>query len=172
MAHFYIFDRQRNKIEPFLQRSLEFLSEDYLLPDYVDIQTYGGSGGTGSSVLAAADIIHLLNDMIVHEAVSNLIFLPGIPESWYSSKRSLIVSGIPTKFGRAHIELGMSANQHQIETRIEDLPEEIEIHVPDSVPLRMVKSYGGSIVDRAVKARSPHLRLVPLSNEVVLTYHK
>jgi hypothetical protein len=66
----------------------------------------------------------------------------------------------------------MSANQHQIETRIEHLPEEIEIHVPDSVPLRMVKSYGGSIVDRAVKARSPHLRLVPLSNEVVLTYHK
>ncbi len=172
MAHFYIFDRQRNKIEPFLQRSLEFLSEDYLLPDYVDIRTYGGSGGTGSSVLAAADIIHLLNDMIVHEAVSNLIFLPGIPESWYSSKRSLIVNGIPTKFGRAHIELGMSANQHQIETRIEHLPEEIEIHVPDSVPLRMVKSYGGSIVDRAVKARSPHLRLVPLSNEVVLTYHK
>jgi len=172
MAHFYVFDRQRTKIEPFLQRSLEFLSEDYLLPDFVDIRTYGGSGGTGSSVLAAADIILLLNDMIVHEAVSNLIFLPGIPETWYTSKRSLIVNGIPTKFGRAHIELGMSANQHQIETRIEDLPEEIEIHVPDSVPLRMVKSYGGSIVDRAIKARSPHLRLIPLSNEVTLTYHK
>jgi hypothetical protein len=66
----------------------------------------------------------------------------------------------------------MSANQHQIEIGIEDLPEEIEIHVPEGVPLRMVKAYGGSIVDRAAKARSPHLRLVPLSNEVVLTYHK
>ncbi len=172
IAQFYVFDRQRNKIEPFLQRSLEFLSEDYVLPDYVDTRTYGGSGGTGSSVLAAADIILLLIDMLVHEDFSNLVFLPGIPDSWYSSKRSLIVNGIPTKFGRASIELGMSQNQHQIKTGIEDLPEEIEIHVPESVPLRMVKSYGGSIVDRAVKARSPHLRLVPLSNEVVLTYHK
>ena len=172
IAQFYVFDRQRNRIEPFFQRSLEFLSEDYVLPDYVDTRTYGGSGGTGSSVLAAADIILLLNDMLVHEDFSNLVFLPGIPDSWYSSKRSLIVNGIPTKFGRASIELGMSANQHQIETGIEDLPEEIEIHVPESVPLRMVKSYGGSIVDRAIKARSPHLRLVPLSNEVVLTYHK
>ncbi|MFW9769109.1 MAG: hypothetical protein ACFFF9_09190 [Candidatus Thorarchaeota archaeon] len=172
LAHFHIFDRQRGKVETYLQRSLEFLSEDYLLPDYVDIRTYGGSGGTGSSVLAAADLILLLNDMLVHEDVSNLVFLPGILETWYSSKKPLLIKRLPTKFGRAHIEIGMSANQHQIETGIEYLPEEIEIHVPDSVPMRMVKVYGGSVVDRAAKGRSPHLRLIPLSNEVVLTYYK
>jgi hypothetical protein len=110
--------------------------------------------------------------MLVHEDFSNLIFLPGIPNGWFTSKRSLIVKGVRTKFGRASIEIGMSANQHQIETGMEYLPEEIEIHVPESTPIRMVKAYGGSVVDRAAKARSPHLRLVPLSNEVVLTYHK
>ncbi|MFX1485318.1 MAG: hypothetical protein ACFFCP_19265, partial [Promethearchaeota archaeon] len=172
LAQFYIFDKRRSKIEPYLQRSLEFLSEDFVLPDYVDIRSYGGSGGTGSSVLAAADLILLLSDMMVHEDISNLVFLSGIPDDWFTSKRPLIVKGIPTKFGSANIEIGMSANQHQIETEIEILPEEIEIHVPESTPLRMVKSYGGSIVDRAAKARSPHLRIVPLSHDVVLTYHK
>ncbi|MFW9892075.1 MAG: hypothetical protein ACFFFO_07735 [Candidatus Thorarchaeota archaeon] len=172
LAQFYIFDKQRSKIERYLQRSLEFLSEDFILPDYVDIRSYGGSGGTGSSVLAAADLILLLSDMMVHEDISNLVFLSGIPDDWFTSKRPLIVKGIPTKFGRANIEIGMSANQHQIETGIEILPEEIEVHVPESTPLRMVKAYGGSIVDRAAKAQSPHLRIVPLSNDVVLTYHK
>ncbi|MHA2359307.1 MAG: hypothetical protein ACXAB5_03465, partial [Candidatus Thorarchaeota archaeon] len=97
IAHFNVFDRQRNKIQPYLQRSLEFLSEDYLLPDYVDTRTYGGSGGTGSSVLAAADIILLLNDMMVHEDFSNLVFLAGIPDTWFTSKRAMIVKCIPTK---------------------------------------------------------------------------
>ncbi|MFW9792956.1 MAG: hypothetical protein ACFFEE_01540, partial [Candidatus Thorarchaeota archaeon] len=172
LAQFHVFDRQRSKIGPYLQRSLEFLSEDYVLPDFVDTRTYGGSGGTGSSVLAAADIILLLNDMLVHEEVSNLVLLPGLLEEWFTSKRALIVKGIPTKFGRVNVEIGLSANQHQIETRIEDLPEEIEIHVPENAPLRMVKVYGGSVVDRAAKVRSPYLRIVPLSNEVVLTYHR
>jgi hypothetical protein len=172
LAHFHIFDQQRNKVDTYLQRSLEFLSEDYLLPDYVDIRTYGGSGGTGSSVLAAADIVLLLNDMLVHEDVSNLVFLAGVPERWYSSKKALLIKELPTTFGRARVEIGMSTNQHQIETGMEYLPEEIEIHVPENVPLRMVKTYGGSVVDRAAKARSPHLRLIPLSNEITLTYHK
>ncbi|MFW9795003.1 MAG: hypothetical protein ACFFEE_11900, partial [Candidatus Thorarchaeota archaeon] len=172
LAQFYNFEKQRSKIKPYLQRSLEFLSEDYVLPDFVDIRSYGGSGGTGSSVLAAADLLLLLSDMLVYEDASNLIFLSGIPDSWYTSKRPLVVNGVPTKFGRASIEIGMSANQHQIETGMEDLPEEIEIHVPDSTPLRMVKAYGGSIVERVAKARSPHLRLIPLSNDVVITYHK
>ena len=172
LAQYYVFDRQRNKVETYLQRSLEFLSEDYLLPDYVNTRTYGGSGGTGSSVLAAADIILLLNDMLVHEDIANIVFLPGVPESWFSSKKPLLINGLPTKFGRARVEIGMSANQHQIEAGFEYLPEEIEVHVPENVPLRMVKAYGGSIVDRAAKSKSPHLRLVPLSDEITLTYHR
>jgi hypothetical protein len=52
------------------------------------------------------------------------------------------------------------------------LPDEFEFHVPASVPLPMVKAYGASIVDRVSKTKSPLLRVVPYSNEVVLTFHK
>jgi hypothetical protein len=55
---------------------------------------------------------------------------------------------------------------------MEILPEEIEIHVPESVPIRMIKAYGASIVDKAAKDRSPHVKLIPLSNDVTLTYHR
>jgi hypothetical protein len=172
IAHFHVWDKQRDAAEPLLRRALEFLSEDFLLPEFVNPRTFGGSGGAGSSVMAAADIILLLSDMLVQEDKNNLVFLAGIPSEWFTAKKPLIIKGLHTKFGKTRIDIGLSANQHQIETGMEILPEEIEIHVPDTVPLRMVKAYGGSIVDRAVKDRSPHLKLVPLSNDVVLTYHR
>jgi hypothetical protein len=172
IAHFHVWDKQRNAADPLLYRALEFMSEDFLLPEFVNPRTFGGSGGTGSSVLAAADIILLLSDMLVQEDKNNLVFLAGIPSEWYTSKKPLTIKGLHTRFGKTRIDIGLSANQHQIETGMEILPDEIEIHVPESVPIRMVKAYGGSIVDRAVKDRSPHLKLVPLSNDVVLTYHR
>ncbi|MHA2352034.1 MAG: hypothetical protein ACXABX_02825, partial [Candidatus Thorarchaeota archaeon] len=172
IAQFHVWDKQRDAAEPLLRRALEFLSEDFLLPEFVNPRTFGGSGGAGSSVMAAADIILLLSDMLVQEDNNNLVFLAGIPSEWFTAKKPLIIKGLHTKFGKTRIDIGLSANQHQIETGMEILPEEIEIHVPDTVPLRMVKAYGGSIVDRAVKDRSPHLKLVPLSNDVVLTYHR
>lgn len=172
IAQFHVWDRQRDSAEPFLMRTLEFLSEDYLLPEFVNPRTFGGSGGAGSSVLAAADIVHLLSDMLVHEDRDNLVFLAGIPSDWYEAKRALAITSLRTRFGKTHIDIGLSANQHQIETGMENLPEEIEIHVPDSVPLRMVKVYGASLIDRIMKGQSPHLKLIPLSNEVVLTYHR
>ncbi|MHA2080175.1 MAG: hypothetical protein ACW99H_03410 [Candidatus Thorarchaeota archaeon] len=172
IAHFHVWDKQRNAADPLLYRALEFMSEDFLLPEFVNPRTFGGSGGTGSSVLAAADIILLLSDMLVQEDKNNLVFLAGIPSEWYTSKKPLTIKGLHTRFGKTRIDIGLTANQHQIETGMEILPDEIEIHVPESVPIRMVKAYGGSIVDRAVKDRSPHLKLVPLSNDVVLTYHR
>ena len=170
LAQFHVWDKQRDKAGTLLQRSLEFLSEDYLLPDYVNLRTFGGSGGSGASAKAATDIILLLNDMLAHEDQNNLVFLVGIPSDWFAAKKPLTVRDFHTKFGKAHIDIGQSANQHQIETGMEILPDEIEIHVPDTVPLRMVKVYGGSIVDRVVKDHSPHLKLIPLSNDIVLTY--
>jgi hypothetical protein len=172
IAQFHVWDKQRDAAEPLLMRALEFMSEDFLLPEFVNPRTFGGSSGAGSSVMAAADIILLLSDMLVHEDKDNLVFLAGIPSDWYTSKKPLSIKGIHTRFGKTRIDIGLSANQHQIETGMEILPDEIEIHVPESVPLRMVKAYGGSIVDKAVKDRSPHLKLVPLSNNVVLTYHR
>jgi len=113
-----------------------------------------------------------LSDMLVHEDKNNLVFLAGIPSEWYDSTRPLIINGLHTRFGKTRIDIGLSANQHQIKTGMEILPDEIEIHVPESVPIRMVKAYGGSIVDRAMKDRSPHIKLVPHSTDVVLTYHR
>jgi len=172
LAQFHVWDKQRDLAEPLLQRALQFLSEDYLLPDFVNPRTFGGANGDGASVLAAADLILLISDMLVHEDQNNLVFLAGIPSEWFSAKKPLLIGGLPTRFGKAHIDIGMSANQHQIETGMEILPDEIEIHLPDSVPIRMVKAYGGSIVDRAENDSSPYIRLIPLSNDVVLTYHR
>jgi hypothetical protein len=170
IAHFHVWDRQRYAAEPLFQRALEFMSEDFLLPEFVNPRTFGGSGGTGSSVMAAADIILLLSDMLVLEDKDNLVFLAGIPSEWYEESKPLIIKSIHTRFGKTRIDIGSSANQHQIETGMEILPEEIEIHVPATVPMRMIKAYGGSIIDRAAKDRSPHIKLVPLSNDVTLTY--
>jgi hypothetical protein len=172
IAQFHVWDKQRDAAEPLLRRALEFLSEDFLLPEFVNPRTFGGSGGAGSSVLAAADIVLLLSEMLVQEEENNLVFLAGVPSEWFTAKKPLTIKGLHTKFGKTSIDIGLSANQHQIETGMEILPHEIEIHVPESVPLRMVKAYGGSIVERAVKDRSPHIKLVPLSNGVVLTYHR
>lgn len=172
IAQFHVWDKQRDAAEPLLRRSLEFLTEDFLLPEFVNPRTFGGSAGAGSSVLAAADIILLLSDMLVQEVENNLVFLAGIPTDWYTAKKPLTIKGLHTRFGKTRVDIGQSANQHQIETGMEILPDEIEIHVPDCIPIRMVKVYGGSIIDRAAKDRSPHIKLIPLSNDVTLTYHR
>ena len=172
LAHYYVKTKQRDLVEPLLNRVLDFFSDDYHLPDFVDIRTYGGSGGCGQSVTAAADLILLMLDMVLYEEGSNLIVLAGVPADWFTSKKPLIIDSLPTRRDKAHIELGTSSNQHQIEISLVDLPEELEVHVPSSIPIPMVKAYGASIVERDSKAASPFLRLVPLSEEIVLTFHK
>jgi hypothetical protein len=172
LARYYCYARQRNKAERILRRSMEFLSEDYVLPEFVNTKTYGGSGGSGACALAAADLILLLRDMVLREEDGSIALLPGLPLDWFTSKKPLYLEGLPTAFGEASIQIGMSANQHQIEISAPELPEEIEVHVPPSVPISMVKAYGASIVERASGGSSPHLRLVPHSETVVLTFHR
>jgi hypothetical protein len=172
VAQYLAVTQRRNQVETFLGRAVEFLSDDYHLPEFVNPRTFGGSGGAGLSVLASADLILLLYDMLVHEREDCITVLAGIPEEWFTSKKPLIIDGLPLTRGDAHIEIGMSANQYQIEVGMDALPEEIEIHVPPSVPMPMVKAYGGSIVERTSKVTSPFLKVVPLSDQVVLTYHK
>jgi hypothetical protein len=164
--------KQRELVEPLLMRVLDFFSDDYHLPDFVDTRTYGGSDGAGASVIAAADLILLLRDMVIFESDSNLIALAGIPSEWFTAKRSLVVDSLSTRNGPAHIEVGTSSNQHQIEIRRVQLPDEYDVHLPASVPISMVKAYGASIVSRKSKVASPFLKLVPLSEEMVLTFHK
>lgn len=172
LAHYYTMNKQRELVESLLMRVLDFFTDDYHLPDFVDTRTYGGSDGDGSSVVAAADLILLLRDMIIFESDSNLIALAGIPSEWFTAKRSLVIDSLPTRNGPAHIEVGTSSNQHQIEIRRVQLPDEYDVHIPASVPISMVKAYGSSIVERASKVASPFLKIVPLSEEMVLTFHK
>ncbi len=172
LAQFYVMTKQRDKVEPLLNRALEFLSDDYHLPEFVNPRSFGGSGLVGLSVRASADLILLICEMLASEKDSTLIVLPGVPEEWFTSKKPLIVDGLPLTRGLAHIEIGMSANQYQIEVGMEEFPNEIEFHVPPSVPMSMVKVYGGSIVERASKVSSPFLKVLPLSDDIVLTYHR
>ena len=158
--------KHRDQVEPLLKRAVEFLTEDYLLPEYVDIKSFGGSVGVGASILAASDLILLFEDR------ENLVLFSGIPDDWFTSKRPLIMEDLCTTHGYSSIEIGSSANQYQLEINMENIPEEIEFHVPPSVPLPMVKAYGSTIVERVSKSVSPFLRVVPHSNEVVLTFHK
>ncbi|TFG28507.1 hypothetical protein EU527_17260 [Candidatus Thorarchaeota archaeon] len=172
LAHYYAATKQREKVEPLLMRVIDFLTEDYLLPEFVNIRSFGGDEGIGASVIAATDLILLLRDMILVEEGSNLILLQGIPDEWFTAKRPLIIDALLTSLGPVHVEIGSSANQHQIEVNLEELPDEFEFYVPSSIPLPMMKAYGASIVERASKVASPYLRVVPHSNDIVLTFHK
>ena len=172
LALFYCHSNLQSKAATMMNRAIEFLSEDFLLPDHVNTRTYGGSDGSGSSVLAAADLILLIRCMLLRDDDTSAVLLPALPDEWYTSKRGLVVENLPTTFDRARIEIGMSANQHQIELGASRLPEEIEVHVPAAVPVSMVKAYGASIVDRVSKGQSPHLKAVPLSDTVVFTFFR
>jgi hypothetical protein len=172
LAQYYVMTKHRDLVEPLVDRVLDFFSDDYHLPDFVDVRTYGGSDGMGSSAFAAADFILLLLDMILIEEDTGLNVLPGVPLEWFTSKRQLIISSLPTRLGDTHVEIGSSSNQHQIEIGLVSLPDEIEVHVPSSVPISMMKAYGATIVDRVSKTTSPHLKLIPLFEEVVLTFYK
>lgn len=172
IAHYYTITKQRDPVQPLFERVVDFFGDDYHLPEFVNTRTYGGSAGVGSSVIAAADFVLLVRDMILFEEGPNLVVLAGIPTEWFTAKKSLIISSLPTISGTSHIEVGASSNQHQIEINRTELPEEYEVHIPTSVPIPMMKCYGASIVERTSKVASQYLKVVPLSDETVLTFHK
>ena len=172
LAHHYVTSKQRDLVQPLFDRVLDFFADDYHLPEFVNIRTYGGSAGVGSSVVAAADFILLVRDMVLFEEATSIVVLAGVPSDWFTSKKSLIINSLPTLTGNSHIEVGASSNQHQIEINRVELPEEYIVHIPSSVPMPMIKSFGASIVERASKVPSPYLKVVPLSEETVLTFHK
>jgi len=122
--------------------------------------------------LAAADLVLLLRTMFAFEDGSDLIILAGIPDEWFTATVPLSVSRIHTTSGRVSVDVGTSANQHQIEVRMEYLPQELEIHVPTSRALPMVKVYGAGVAGRFQDEVSPRIRVVPLSDDVVVTFHK
>jgi hypothetical protein len=159
-------------VELLLKRALEFQDLFYNLPDFVDVRGGGGSWGSGSSIRAAADILLLIREMIMSRSGENLVILPAIPDSWYTATTPLILKDLPTTFGPVDIEVGASPNQHQIEVRMKNLPEELLIHLTTLFSLPMMKAFGGGIVERIKDSESPFIRVVPLSNTVVVTIHR
>ncbi len=172
LAHYYTRKKMRDDAENLLRKSLEFLSDYNVLPEWVNPRTGGGSSGNGCSIHAAANLLLLLRDMMLYTEDNNLIVFPGIPEEWYTSKYPLIVSHIPTGIGPVHLEIGASKNQHQIEVRLESLPEEIEFRLPSNIPISIVKVHGGGVAGRSDDKNFPYVRVVPLSESIVLTFRK
>jgi len=159
-------------VELLLKRALEFQDLFYNLPDFVDIRGGGGSSGSGSSIRAAADILLLIREMTISKSGENLVILPAIPDPWYTSTTPLTLEDLPTEFGPVDIEVGASPNQHQIEVKMKNLPEEILIHLTTLFSLPMMKAFGGGIVERVKDSESPFIRVVPLSSTVVVTIHR
>jgi len=172
LAHYYTRKNMRDDAEVLLRKSLEFLSDYNVLPEWVNPRTGGGSNGSGCSIHAAANLLLLLRDMMLYTEGNNLIVFSGIPEEWYTSKYPLIISRIPTSIGPVHLEIGASKNQHQIEVKLESLPEEIEFRLPSTIPISIVKVYGGGVSGRSDDKNFPYVRVVPLSESVVLTFRK
>ncbi|MFW9848812.1 MAG: hypothetical protein ACFFF4_06710 [Candidatus Thorarchaeota archaeon] len=161
----------RDEVERALDKLTDYLSEYYTLPEWIDIDTKGGTNGDGCSIIASADLRLLLRDILVYEKDGNLYVFPGLPEPWFTSTSSIVASDIPSEIGKVSLETGVSANQHQIEIELEKLPEEIEVFLPFHIPLHMVKVFGGSTVARFDEP-SKRIRLVPLSERVTLTFHR
>ncbi len=172
LAYYYAQNNQRHEAEELLNKAVECVSEHCILPEYVDIETWGGSHGDGSSIEAAADLLILVRTMLLYEAGDDLVLLPGIPEEWFTSTSLLVLNDIPTRLGPIDLELGSSKNQHQIEVRVKHLPREIELHVPHSFSLPLVKVFGGALIGRFPDEESPRIRVVPLSDRIVFTFHR
>ncbi|MHA1480821.1 MAG: hypothetical protein ACTSQZ_05320 [Candidatus Thorarchaeota archaeon] len=171
LAHHFVLEQNRFQAEAILEKTLSHISEYYCLPDWVNLKSGGGSSGDGCSLSAAADILLLVRDMMIIEDGQNIAMLQGIPEPWFTSEKPLIVSRIPTINGTINVELGPSTNQHQIEITMNQLPEELIVYMPSHFPLKVVKVFGGSIVDRITEP-SAKLKIIPHSNTLVLTFHK
>ncbi len=172
VAHYQVTRRNRAAVETAIHAAQKLLSEYHGLPDWADLKTGLGTRGSGLSVVAASDLLLLLRDMIVIEDGEDLIVVPAIPDDWYTSGNELTLANAPVGGGRVRVELGTSTNQHQIEVWTEALPRELEVYLPTTRALSMVKVYGGSIVNRFGSAEQPHLRIVPLWESVVLTFHR
>lgn len=68
-------------------------------PDIIHPISKGGSYGNGQSVLAHADYILLIKNMIMSEQKNILHLLPCIPEEWLTEEAPLKATNIRTKFG-------------------------------------------------------------------------
>ncbi len=171
IAHAFVLLGIRHEAELILSRASAYFSDFHYLPEWIDPQTKGGTDGNGCSINAAAALKILLRDMMVYEIGKDLYIFSGIPEDWFTSEKPLNVSNIPTKLGMVSLSTGVSANQHQIEIEMENLPDEIEVYLPAHVPLHMVKVFGATVIAR-LETPNNRLRMIPLNEQIAITFHR
>lgn len=163
---------KRDETEALLAGIEPYVTDYGFVPEFTDPDLPGSGMGDGCSILAAADVLILARMMMLRENRHDLVVLPGIPEEWFVGSESLSLKRAPTGTGIVSVELGSSANQHQVEIRLDRLPDELHVHTPSSRSVSMVKVYGAGVLERFQGSDSAYLRVVPLSGTVVLTYHK
>ncbi len=171
LAQIYALRYDGDSIESLLAHVLKSASEYQNIPDEIG-ENESPHIRCGATVRTASDLIILIRMMTAKEQGENLITLGGFPDDWFVSPKDVAMTKIPTTLGKIDILMGTSANQHQIEFQLTDLPQEIEIHVTSYRGIMEYKVYGGSLVERVESPISPYLRVVPLSDNVVVTYHK
>jgi hypothetical protein len=170
LAHLFALYGKRDLTEHIFNWVLKHRSSYGFLPETINMETRNGGRGSGCSIKAAQGMVILVREMLLVERGNNLIVAQGVPEEWFTTDAPLTVKEIPTAFGPIGIEFAPSANQHQIEITLDQLPEEIEFNIPSHFPLNMIKAYGGGVIERI---EEDHLiRIVPFSESVVLAYHR
>ncbi|MCF2136654.1 MAG: hypothetical protein K9W43_05360 [Candidatus Thorarchaeota archaeon] len=171
LAQLYSLHHDSDSIETLLSYVVKTASTYHTLPDKV-----GDEGipqlERGSMIRSAIESLLLIRLMLAKEENENLVVLGGIPEDWFLSAKELSALGIPTSVGKLDISLGTSANQYQIDIQMEDLPQELQIHVTNYRAINTYKVYGGSLIERIESPISSYLRIIPLSDNVIVTYHK
>ncbi len=172
LAQAYVMLRDSDSTELLLVKMLGYSTRLGLLPEMFDPNNPSRGSGDCGSLIAASDLLLLIIGMLSRYEDMTLIALPCVPDEWFTSETPISLSNIPCRTGQIAIEIATSTNQHQIELRMEHLPQEIVVNLPSHRSVSMVRVYGGNVVSRVQDDVSPHIRLVPLANTVVCTFRK
>ncbi|MHA2385692.1 MAG: hypothetical protein ACXAEE_05735, partial [Candidatus Thorarchaeota archaeon] len=102
LAHYHVLKKDEFATLQILERLMEFASDFYTIPEFVNTRTSGGGHGDGSSLMAAVDLLLLIREMILSEDGEDLVILPAISDEWYTSSIPLTVKSLPTSHGEVN----------------------------------------------------------------------
>ncbi len=169
--HLSILRNDRDAVEDLAHGIMTQVSRYYTLSD-----SLCGDNKTpvilGCSIKSAIGLVFALSQMLARMEDGTLVTMRAVPEEWFTSGKEMRVWNLRTARGNVELFIGPSANQHQIEVRAENLPEEIMVYVPYERQMNTFRAYGGSIVARVESPISPYLKIIPLSSTIVVTYHR
>lgn len=172
IASYYAYRKRNAVVTRILDKVVSQTNSFHQIPNTITKEGTEYPLPQDGSICAAADLILLIQTMLLSERDGNLLVFPSITDQWYASKKPLLASEIPSTYGRVTLEVGTSTNQHQLEISLRHLPEEILVFIPHRFSLSMAKSFGGTIIDRVDDHSNPYLRVIPLTKSVVVALPK